>query len=274
MRRRSAGIEAAGMSTERKLTVGQTDMLASKILAHCRRSGIVDAGHAAAADPCEGPEWWEVLHKLRERLYATFEVPATSLTPLAARVLFGLAALHRPRRLAVCGCYAGNLMAWAAGDGFGPFARYSGDRALGIDVDSGAITLADGNFARAGFSPGTRAVVGDAFDAERFATDSPWDFLLIDIDVPGARKSGYARVVQGWLPYLAPDAIVVAHDVSHPVFAWDLRYYRDFVLAHGAASSTTLPIDQCGFEVSRWPRDDPPCAADTDTGRLPRAPNA
>jgi predicted O-methyltransferase YrrM len=263
------------MTTKRRLTISQTDMLASKILAHCHRSGIIDAGHAAAnGGPGGGPGWWEVLHKLRERLYATFEVPTTTLTPLAARVLFGLAALHRPRRLAVCGCYAGNLMAWVAGDGFGPFARYSGECALGIDVDSGAIALAEGNFARAGFSPGTRAVVGDAFDAKRFSTDSPWDFLLIDIDVPGARKSGYARVVQEWLPHLAPGAIVVAHDVSHPVFAWDLRYYRDFVLAHGAAASATLPIDQCGFEVSRWPRADTPSAASTEPGPLPGVPNA
>ena len=81
------------MTTKRRLTISQTDVLASKILAHCHRSGIIDAGHAAAnGGPGEGPGWWEVLHKLRERLYATFEVPTTTLTPLAARVLFGLAA--------------------------------------------------------------------------------------------------------------------------------------------------------------------------------------
>src|SRR5260370_36667764 len=116
-------------------------------------------------------------------------------------------------------------MAWVAGDGFGPFARYSGECALGIDVDSGAIAFAEGNFARAGFSPGTRAGVGDALDAKRFSPDSPWDFLLIDIDVPGARESGYARVVQEWLPHLSPGAIVVAHDGPHRAFACDLRDY-------------------------------------------------
>jgi hypothetical protein len=263
------------MTTEHRLTVSQTDMLAWKVLAHCQRRGIVDAGHAAAqGGPGESPGWWDVLHQLRERLYATFEVPATTLTPLAARVLFGLSALHRPKRLAVCGCYAGNLMAWVAGDGFGPFARYSGECALGIDVDADAITLAEGNFARAGFSPGIKVEVADAFDADRFSTDGPWDFLLIDIDVPGARKSGYARVMQQWLPHLAPGAIVVAHDVSHPVFAWDLRHYRDFVLAHGAAASTTLPIDHCGFEVSRWPRAGALSAAGTEAGSLPGVPNA
>src|SRR5260370_25104361 len=110
-------------------------------------------------------------------------------------------------------------MGWGAGDGFGPFARFSGECALGIGVDSGAIAFAEGNFARAGFSPGTRAVVGDAFDAKRFSTDSPWDFLLIDIDVPGARKSGYARVVQEWLPHLAPGALRAAPAASHPLYA-------------------------------------------------------
>jgi predicted O-methyltransferase YrrM len=239
------------MRAGRRLTVRQTDMLASKVLAHCQASAVIGPGDGpddgAAGDP------WADFHRLRERLHETFEVPATTLTPLTARVLFGLAALHRPRRIAVCGCYAGNLMAWTAGGGFGPFARYPGERAVGIDTDSDATALASANFARAGFSAGTRAVTGDAFDPRRFAGEGPWDLLLIDIDVPGARKSGYARVLQGWLPYLAPGAVVVAHDVSHPVFAWDLRHYRDYALDSGAAASTTLPIDDCGLEVSRWP---------------------
>ncbi len=147
-------------------------------------------------------------------------------------------------------------MAWVTGDGFGPFAAYPGERALGIDVDADAIALASANFARAGFAGCARAVVGDAFAPVRFGQDGPWDLVLIDIDVPGARKSGYCRVLEGWLPHLAPGALVVAHDIVHPVFTWDLRCYRDFALAHGAVASTSLPIDECGFEVTRWPAAD------------------
>jgi predicted O-methyltransferase YrrM len=241
------------MAERRRLTVEQSDMLASKILRHCLSCGIVGGDSDSQAD------LWQEYHRLREQLYATFQVPQTTLTPLAARVLFGLAALHRPRRLAVFGCYAGNLMAWAAGSGFGPFASYQGDCALGLDVSSEAIALASANFMRAGYSPCARAITADAFDADRFSGDGPWDFLLIDIDVPGARKSGYIRVLDGWLPYLSPGAIVVAHDVSHPVFSWDLLHYKDFVIAQGAAS-TTLPIDDCGLEVTRWPADPVPSA--------------
>lgn len=231
------------MTTTRALTVGQTDMLADKMLAHCHRAGLVP-------DPRELP--WSAFHLFRERLYATFDVPDTTLTPLAARVLYGLAALHRPKRVAVLGCYVGNLMAWVTGPGFGPTPRYSGLRAVGIDVDADAVAQAQENVGRAGFSPTLDVVVADAFDADRFCGDGPWDLLLVDVDVPVARKSGYARLVQRWADQLTAGALVVAHDVCHQAFRWDLERYHDFVLASGAAVSTTLPVDACGLEVSKW----------------------
>jgi predicted O-methyltransferase YrrM len=231
------------------LSIEQTDRVAGTILEHCMSRGII--GRRGERDGVDG--LWADFHMLRERLYATFEVPATTLTPLAARVLFGIGALRQPRRIAVCGCYAGNLMAWVTGCGFGPFARYEGARAVGLDVDAEAIGLATANFARAGFATSTVAEVADAFDADRFAADGPWDLVLIDVDVPGARKSGYCRLLERWRPYLADNALVVAHDISHPVFAWDLRAYKDFVRACGAVDTATLPVDECGFEVSRWP---------------------
>jgi predicted O-methyltransferase YrrM len=239
------------------LTIEQTDALATKVLMHCMDRGILTPARSASiADTQDHSAVIAVIladyHQLRERLYATFNVPATTLTPIAARVLFGLAALYRPRRVAVCGCYAGNLMAWVAGPGFGPFSRYHGYRAVGIDVDPEAITLASTNFAQAGFCAATTTAVGDAFDTGQYAEGGPWDLLLVDIDVPGARKSGYARLVEAWLPLLSADALVIAHDIAHPVFSWDLRTYPDFVLAHGAVDSATLPIDACGLEVTRW----------------------
>jgi predicted O-methyltransferase YrrM len=233
---------ATAVAGRPQLTVRQTDALASKVLAHCRSAGLVDT--------VPTDDDWATFHAFRQRLYDTFEVPDTTLTPLSARVLYGLALARRPLRVATLGCYAGNLYAWVSGPGFGPERVYDGELALGIDVDTDAVELARRNVARAGF---TRAepVVGDAFDPS-LATRGPWDMVLVDIDVPGSRKSGYPRVVELWAPHLAPGALVVAHDVCHPAFRWDLRCYHDFILEAGAETSTTLPIDDCGLEVSRW----------------------
>lgn len=227
------------------LTVRQTDALADRVLERCRAGGVLDAD-AASPD-------WARFHEFRAELYRTFVVPTTTLTPLAARVLYGLSAMHRPTSVAVLGCYAGNLMAWVAGPVLGPGADGTGRSALGLDVDAQAVALAESNLTHAGFGAGARVVAGDAFDADTHAAGTAWDLLLIDIDVPGARKSGYPRVLERWLPHLAPGAMVVAHDICHPVFRWDLDRYPDFVRDRGAAATLTLPVDECGLEVSRWP---------------------
>ncbi|MEU6067985.1 class I SAM-dependent methyltransferase [Streptomyces sp. NPDC047082] len=225
------------------LTVAQTDALADRMLEHCRQQGILPPG----------PEGlWQGYHRLRSRLYDTFTIPDTHLTPLAARLLYGIAALHRPQRLAVLGCYAGNLLGWTAGPGFGPQARFTGACAVGLDVDAAAVALAERNLRGAGYSPGARAVCADAYAADAFAAQGPWDLVVIDVDEPGARKAGYHRVLERWVPYLAEGAVVVAHDVKHPAFAHDLAGYAEHTRRLGAFATTTLPADVCGLEVSRW----------------------
>ena len=243
--RRGRG-QAGLMAVLPPLSPAQADALAQRVLDRCHEAGVVGA-EASAVD-------WCGFHALRARLRATFDVPTTTLTPLAARVLYGLSALHRPASIAVLGCYAGNLMAWTCGPVLGPESvGVPGARALGLDVDAEAVRTAGRNFTAAGFGAGLRVVRGDAFDAATHATGTSWDLLLIDIDVPGARKSGYARLLERWLDHRAPGAVVVAHDVCHPAFGWDLGGYPDFVREKGASVSLTLPIDACGLEVSRWP---------------------
>ncbi|OKJ72760.1 O-methyltransferase [Streptomyces sp. CB02460] len=226
------------------LTVAQTDALASKMLDHCREQGVL---------PSAPQGLWSGYHQLRSRLYDTFTVPDTHLTPLAARLLYGIAAVHQPRRLAALGCYAGNLLGWLAGPGFGPQACYPGTRALGLDVDGAAAALAERNLRAACYGPGAGAVRADAYAADDFTAEGPWDLVLIDVDEPGARKAGYHRVLERWAPHLAPGAVVVAHDVQHPAFADDLAGYARYARRQGAVATTTLPVDVCGLEVSRWP---------------------
>ncbi|MFM9448274.1 O-methyltransferase [Streptomyces acidiscabies] len=226
------------------LTVAQTDALADRMLGHCAQRGIL---------PAATVDLWPGYHRLRSRLYDTFTVPDTHLTPLAARLLYGVAALHRPRRLAVLGCYAGNLLGWLAGPGFGPDARYDGVHAIGLDTDAQAVALATQNLRVAGYRAQAAAVCADAYAAADFAGQGPWDLVLIDVDEPGARKAGYHRVLERWAPHLAPGAVVVAHDVRHPAFAQDLAGYATATRTHGAVATTSLPVDICGLEISRWP---------------------
>ncbi|MER5384958.1 class I SAM-dependent methyltransferase [Streptomyces sp. NPDC002688] len=233
------------MSPLPRLTSPQADALADRFLDHCRAAGVLDPDAPAVS--------WPDYHAFRAHLVSSFQVPTTTLTPLAARVLYGLSAARQPASVATLGCFAGNLMAWTSGPGFGPTPVYPGRRSLGLDVAAEPVALASENLRRAGFAPSAEAVVGDAFDAAEHSAGGQWDLLLIDIDVPGSRKSGYARLLERWLPHLAPGALVIAHDVCHPVFAWDLRDYAAFTKDHGAVATTTLPVDACGFEVSRWP---------------------
>ncbi|MET7472985.1 class I SAM-dependent methyltransferase [Streptomyces sp. NPDC005648] len=234
----------SGAAVPPTLTVAQTDALADRMLDHCRERGVL---------PPAPQGLWQGYHRLRSRLYETVTIPDTHLTPLAARLLYGIAVARRPRRLAVLGCYAGNLLSWVAGPGFAPQACYPGIRAVGLDVDAAAVALAERNLRSAGYAPGAVAVCADAYAADDFTAQGPWDLVLIDVDEPGARKAGYHRVLERWAPHLAPGAVVVAHDVRHPAFADDLAGYAGHARGQGAVATTTLPVDVCGLEVSRWP---------------------
>ncbi|WP_035799130.1 O-methyltransferase [Kitasatospora mediocidica] len=226
-----------------QLTIAQTDLLAQRMVEHCVRAGVL---------PTAPEGLWEGYHRLRPLLYDAFEIPDTHLTPLAARLLYAVATIHRPQRVAVLGCYAGNLLGWVTAPGFGPTASYQGTHAVGLDVDADALVTAEGNLRRAGFGPAAVVVRADAYAAADFAHLGPWDLVLVDIDEPGARKAGYARLVERWAPNLAPGALVLAHDVRHPVFQWDLRDYAARLLDLGAEASTSLPVDVCGIEITRW----------------------
>lgn len=246
------------------LTSPQADALAGKVLRHCVDAGVLpDPGPPPAGG--DG-DLWDEFHRLRTHLTPRVNVPVTALTPLLARVLFGAGAMARPERVAVLGCYAGNLMMWLTARGFGPHARYAGRSALGVDVDGEAVALARGNADAAGFR-NTDLRTHDAFRAEELmaqggAADSGrksgfLDALLIDIDEPVKRKTGYLALLEKWLPFLAPGALVIAHDVVHPRFAAGMKGYLDFVSGPGFAASTTLPVDECGVALSRL-HDGPP----------------
>ncbi|MFH8588709.1 O-methyltransferase [Streptomyces celluloflavus] len=173
----------------------------------------------------------------------------TALTPLMARVLHACGAAVRPEGVAVLGSYAGNLMMWLTAAGFGPFRQYAGQLAVGVDVDEEAVLLARANFSMAGYQ-NMQFRTNDAFSTAGSLMVGAVDALLIDIDDPVERKGGYLSLLQTWLPYLSPGALVIAHDVVHPRFAESLKGYLDFVSGPPFVASTTLPVDECGVAVS------------------------
>lgn len=216
------------------------DELASRVVQRCVYEGVLDG---------VPPPDWERFHAERDRVRASFRVPETTITPLMARVLYGIARGARPRRLLGLGTYAGNALVWLALPGFGPLRTYDGARAVGVDVDGDATALAAANFERLG-AQRVECVAIDARDVDTL--NEEWDLVLLDIDDPQRRKEPYLELLDRVYPTLAPGALVLAHDVAVPLFREQLEAYGAAVRERDRfAASVTLEIDPCGLEISR-----------------------
>ena len=214
--------------------------LASRVLARLVAQGVLSG---------EPPDW-EAYQRFRARVRETFEVPGTTITPLMARVLYGIAALARPRRLLGIGTYAGNALVWLAGPGFTPAASYRGELAVGVDTDAEATMLARANFGRLGADSRTRLLAIDGHEAA--ATHAGrWDLVLLDADDPTSRKSVYLSLLESVYPRLAAGGLLLAHDICVPLFREDMSRYRALVCdSRRFRMSVPLEIDECGLEVS------------------------
>jgi predicted O-methyltransferase YrrM len=187
-------------------------------------------------------------HAFRARVHAAFEVPYTSVTPMLARFLFGVALRRRPRNVWGLGTFAGNAVVWLS-------AHHVTGRTPGtttaVDVAPEATALADANFARLGASS-VHTRTADALACVPETADV--DLLFIDVDDPVTRKAGYADCLRHYADHLAPGALVIAHDACEETFAADLRDYRAALGADPRIAGTvTIPLDPYGVEVS-WTR--------------------
>lgn len=224
----------------RKLPTPVANELASRILAKLVEAGVLRG---------EAPDWDRYL-RFRERVRERFDVPETTITPLMARVLYGVAALARPRRILGIGTYAGNALVWLAGPGFGPDPSYRGELAVGVDTDEDATRLARENFDRLGAGSQVRLL---ALDGHRAAeeVEGPWDLLLLDADDPVTRKGIYLSLLDALYPHVADGGLVLAHDIHVPLFREDMSRYRAAVSDERRFRLTApLEIDECGLEVS------------------------
>jgi predicted O-methyltransferase YrrM len=218
-----------------------SDALATKVLSRAIQEDVLPAGDL--------PDW-ERYASFRERVRGAFDVPQTSVTPLMARVLYGIAALARPRRILGIGTYAGNALIWLAGAGFGTEPLYQGELAVGVDVDREATALAVRNFSAIGGDDRVELRCEDGHDSPRMLGQT-WDLVLLDADDPVHRKRVYLSLLDAVYPWVAPGGLVLAHDICVPLFRDDLALYQAAVRDRTRfAHSLPLEIDDCGLEVS------------------------
>lgn len=211
------------------------DLLASRILAALQQKQVLPPGEAPG---------WANFHTFRARVHDAFYVPETSITPLMARVLWGIASLARPHHLLVLGSYAGNTLVWLAGP-----VLPEAERIIGIEIDPQAVDMARQNFERLQ-APRVQLICGDALRVMS-ALEGPVDLVLIDIDDPRERRAPYVRMLEAVYPLLAPGGLVLAHDICVERFKGDLMPYLVAVRQFQRFScSVPLEIDACGLEIS------------------------
>ncbi len=224
----------------RPLTRKTADALADRVLAAAVEADLLPAGE---------PVDWDRYARLRELIHARFHVPATTITPLMARVLYGVGCLLRPARLLGIGTYVGHAFAWLSAPGFGPERLYNGNVALAVDVDADAITMSQANLdPSAGWSV-EHAVVDGREAPPMFG--GGWDALWLDADDPDERKGILAPLLDVAYPFLAPGSVVLTHDIAVDRFGDQMRRYRERISDPARFAATGgFVVDPCGVEIS------------------------
>ena len=220
----------------------ELDEIAGSVLARLGQAGFLPA----KASPFPSQDY----HRARELIVERFEVPTTTMTNLACRVLYGLAAAREPESVLGLGTFVGYAVAWLFAPGLRGLGRYQAKRLVACDIDMDANRAARRNFA---LLPGGETIEVLTVDADRCIqeVEGPIDMLYLDVDSTEEGKRGYVRLLRGIRPKLASGALVVAHDITHPWFVKDLAGYKELVRDRSLfTASATLSVDPCGIEVT------------------------
>jgi predicted O-methyltransferase YrrM len=125
-------------------------------------------------------------------------------------------------------------------------ARAVGGKVTSLELQAAKTDYATGQLRRVGLADRVEFRVGDALSSLR-ALAGPFDFVLIDL-----WKDLYVPVWELLYPKLAPGALVVADNMTHPESAQaHARAYRERVLASAGMTSVLLPVGN-GLELSRF----------------------
>lgn len=225
-----------------KLTKTVADLLALRILHNLTNSGIIPAKPKDFS--------WDSFHNLREKAQKTFLIPETSITPLMARVLFGIVSFVKPSRILGIGTYAGNSFLWLVGP-FIQSEKYLLDYAYGIDIDAEATRLAKKNFSSLCVNSRIRFISVDGHTVSQ-RLKNKFDLVFMDADDLILRKKIYLSILRNIYYNIESGGLLLAHDICVPKFKEDLRYFLNEVKNTKLFIKTqSLEIDYCGLEVSK-----------------------
>lgn len=225
-----------------KLTKTVADVLALRVLQNLTNLGIIPAKPKDFS--------WDSFHNLRQKAQKAFLIPETSITPLMARILFGIVTFVEPSRILGVGTYAGNSFLWLVGP-FIQSERYFLDYAYGIDTDAKATKLAERNFSSIDANPRIRFISADGHTVSQ-KLKKKFDLVFMDADDSTLRKKIYFSILRNIYPNINSGGLLLAHDICVPKFKEDLRYFLNEVNNTNLFIKTqSLEIDYCGLEVSK-----------------------
>lgn len=216
----------------------QLDQLATAMLSKC--------GNARwPGDPARYA--WADFHRLRAEIHEKYYVPATSITVLASRVLWGTAVTVQPRTVVGVGTFYGNALSWVLGPGFSDLGLYTGKRAVALDINAEAVSGFERNAASVGLRVECLAADGVSW-LDRFPGSI--DLLFLDLDTPEKGKWGYLDCFHAARSKLAPQAVIVAHDVLEQKFEAEMSCFVKTV-GRDAAWITRLATDDYGVGIAQ-----------------------
>ena len=217
----------------------ELDALAVQVLLKLRDGGFLPA-----------PVFWpDQFRELDDFVRQNFEVPHTTMTALARRILFGIAVTAKPSTAVVLGSFVGYGAVWLFGPALLPEPLFQATSLVACDIFPPAIAQAARNFSAFGSTlVDLRVQAAEQLLAE---FSQPIDLLYIDVDSAETGKRMYADLLRAAVPLLAPGALVLAHDVTHPFYLEDVASYQSLVRDRRQFRRTaTLEIDPCGLEVT------------------------
>lgn len=158
--------------------------------------------------------------ELRERVARQFEHGdrTTYIFPEEARLLFALCHLLAPRRTVFPGSYYGYWAVWAL-----PGIHAAGGTATLVDIDPGAMALAERNLTALGLAGGVVFATTDAIAHGR--TLAPFDLCVLDAEGPAPHhapegtdpdlidKAIYFPIMEATTPALRPGGLLIAHNM-------------------------------------------------------------
>lgn len=165
--------------------------------------------------------------RFRDRMAAEWDHAGrtTFIFPEEARLLYAIASVARPRRIAVLGSYYGYWAAWAVAG-----AGAALESAVLLDVDPAVTELARANLGRVGLAERATALTADAI-VHMESSREPVDMLVLDAEGPDSGpdprmlgKAVYGPIAAAALPRLRPGGLLVTHNVllddlvDHPYF--------------------------------------------------------